>query len=502
MEKNQFEKILDTIKDVSIKTVSSLRELLQTVDANAAAPASGSLNARGRIEAIFDKGTFMESGAYIRRRANELCADSDAFEGVICGWGSVDGRLVFAFSQDYARTQGALTEAHAEKITEIYRLAIENGAPVIGIFDSAGAYLPEGVRALAGYSKVMNCAAKASGVIPQIAVVPGVCAGSAAVIAGMFDFIVMSEKNSSLSFNAPFAVGNEVGTSDFAAKSGMAALCGADDADCIAKAKLLLSYLPMNNMEGTVEERSRDDANRLCDLTAYKDGGDVSLLISAVADEGRFIELYKDFAPEMACGFVSMNGTVCGVAADRKSVDGGVLSADAARKAARLVSFCDSFDIPVISVLDSAGPDVSAEAEASPYAAELAKLAFAYANAKCPMITVIAGEAYGAHFALMGAKALGADVVLALEGAKTGAMSADRAVAFLWNDQITAEVSRESLEKKWNETVASPVSAAACGAVDDIVADSELRQRICAAVMMLSAKSKCAPARRHANMPL
>lgn len=503
MEKNQFEMIFDAIKDASIKTVSSLRKLLEETDFKAAdAPLSGALSARDRIEALFDRGTFMESGAFVRRRASETTADSDGFEGVICGWGSVGGRLCFAFSQDYSRTKGALTEAHAEKIAEIYRLALDNGAPVIGIFDSAGAFLPEGARALSGYSKLMSCAAKASGVIPQVAVVPGVCAGSASVIAGMFDFIIVSEDKSSLSFNAPFAVGSEAGTSDFAARSGLAALCAKDDGDCIVKAKLLLSYLPMNNMESSVDENSRDDANRLVDISAYKNGGDITSLIEAVADDGKFLELYASYAPEMACGFISLGGTVCGVAADRKTVNGGVLTAGAARKAARLVSFCDSFDIPVISVLDSEGPDVSLEAEASPYAAELAKLAFAYANAKCPLVTLIAGEAYGAHFSLMGNKALGADVVLALEDAKIGAMSAPRAVAFLWNDQISADVTREELERKWNETVASAVAAAAAGAVDDIVDDAQLRQRLCGSVMMLSAKSKGAHARRHANMPL
>lgn len=501
MEKKHFDAIRDALKSAGIKTASALRSLLDEADSNAASSGE-SLSARGRIEALFDEGTFMESGAFVRRRASELCADDDAFEGVICGWGSVQGQLVFAFSQDYSRTKGAMSEAQAEKIAEIYRLAIENGAPVVGIFDSAGAYLPEGVRALAGYGSIMSCVSKASGLIPQIAVIPGVCAGSAAVVAGMFDFIIISDKKGTVSFNAPFVVGESAGKSDFAAKTGLAALTAANDSECIAKAKLLLSYLPMNNMEGTVEEISRDDANRLVDISDYKDTGDTAALVAAVADEGKYLELYASYAKEMTCGFISVGGTVCGVVANRKSVNGGILTAGAARKAARMITFCDSFDIPVITVLDSEGPDVSLDAEASPYAAELAKLAFAYAGAKTSMVTVIAGEAYGALFSLMGSKALGADVVLALEGAKVGAMSASKAVAFLWNDQITEEVSREELEAKWNETVSTPVAAAAAGQIDDIIDEAELRQRICGAVMMLSAKSKCTPAKRHSNMPL
>ncbi len=503
MEKNVSEMILDALKSAGIKTAAALREIFSDAEKKATAPAD-CLTARGRIEALFDEGTFMESGKYVRRTPSELDGGADdSFEGVICGWGAVGGKLVYAFSQDYSRTKGALTEAQARKIEEIYRLAIENGAPVIGIFDSAGALLPEGVRALAGYSRMMNCVSRASGVIPQIAIIPGVCAGSAAVVAGMFDFIIISEAKGTVSFNAPFVLGCEkAGKSEFVQKSGLAALAAKNDGECIAYAKALISYLPMNNMEGTVEGISRDDANRLCDISAYHATKSAAALIGAVADDGKFLELYSEYAKEMAVGFISLNGTVCGVVANNKAENGGILTAGAARKAAKMITFCDSFDIPVISILDSEGPDVSVEAEASPYASELAKLAFAYSQAKCAMITLIAGEAYGAHFSLMGAKALGADVVLALDSAKIGVMSAGRAVAFLLNDKITETVSRAELEAKWDAKIGSPVAAAGAGEVDDIIADEEIRQRLAGALMMLAAKSKCAPARRHSNMPL
>lgn len=503
MEKNVSEMILDALNGTGIKTAAALREIFSEAESKVSAPADG-LTARGRIEALFDEGTFMESGKFVRRTPGELDGSADdCFEGVICGWGAVAGRLVFAFCQDYSRTKGALTEAQAGKIEEIYRLAMENGAPVIGIFDSAGALLPEGVRALAGYSRMMNCASRASGVIPQIAIIPGICAGSAAVVAGMFDFIIISESKGNVSFNAPFVLGCEAaGKSEFVAKSGLAALTAKNDADCIALAKVLLSYLPMNNMEGTVEDFSRDSANRIVDISAYKASKNTLELIGAIADDGKYLELYGEYAKEMTAGLISLNGTVCGVVANNKAVNGGILTAGAARKAAKLITFCDSFDIPVITILDSEGPDVSLEAESSPYASELAKLAFAYANAKCALITLIAGEAYGAHFSLMGSKALGADVVLALDSAKIGVMSAGRAVAFLLNDKITANVSRGDLEAKWDAKIGSPVAAASCGEVDDIIDDGEIRQRLAGALMMLSAKSKCAPARRHTNMPL
>ncbi|MBO5196400.1 MAG: hypothetical protein J6C03_04820 [Clostridia bacterium] len=503
MDKKNFDTLLATLKETGVKTVSALRKLLAETEANAAAPAE-CLTARGRIEALFDEGTFMESGAYVRRVKSELDSGSnDSFEGVICGWGSVSGRLVYAFSQDYSRTKGALSEAQAKKIKEIYRLAIQNGAPIVGIFDSAGALLPEGVRALAGYGAIMNCVAEASGVIPQIAVIPGVCAGSAAVVAGMFDFVIISEKNGNVSFNAPFVMNApEAGKADFVSKSGLAAITAVNDGDCILKTQKLLSYLPMNNAEGTVMEVSNDDVNRLVDISEYETTKDVSDLIKSFADNSTFLELYASYAKELACGLVSVGGMVAGIVGNRKSVNGGILTAAAARKAARMISFCDSFNIPVVTILDSEGPDVSIEAEASPYAAELAKLAYAYAGAKTPMITVIAGEAYGAVFSLMGSKSLGSDVVLALDSAKIGVMSAKKAVAFLWNDKITADVTRDQLEAQWDETVGSPVAAASAGEIDDIIDSAELRQRIGGALMMLSAKSKCAPVRRHANMPL
>ena len=503
MDKKNLDAILAAFKSAGIKTAAALRSLLAETDA--AAPSSAeSLTARGRIAALFEEGTFMESGAYVKRRMSELDgAAADAFEGVICGWGSVAGRLVYAFSQDYSRTKGAISEAHAKKIAEIYRLAMENGAPIIGIFDSAGALMPEGVRALAGYSTLMNCAAAASGVIPQIAIVPGVCAGSASVVAGMFDFLIISEAKGSVSFNAPFVLGEKaVGTSAFVTESGLAALTASGDGDCIAKAKLLLSYLPMNNQEGTVYTAERDNINRLIDLSAYEASKNVLDLIGAIADKGSFLETYAAYGKELVTGFLALGGSIVGVVANQKCVNDGILTAHAARKASRMITFCDSFHIPVVTVLDSKGPDVSLEAEASTYASELARLAFAYSTAKTPLITLIAGEAYGAVFSLMGAKAQGADVVLALESAKIGVMPASSAVAFLWNDQITEEITREDLEQQWDETVGSPVAAAASGEIDDIIDAAELRQRIAGAVMMLSAKSKKIPARRHSNMPL
>lgn len=503
MDKNSLESMLDSLKKAGIKSASALREFLYQTDKEHKEAAGGALSARDRINEIFDKGTFSEYGAYVRRRSSEFDAGkTDEFEGVICGWGAVNGRLVYCFAQDYTRTKGALSEAHAKKIKDIYKLALENGAPIIGIFDSAGALLPEGTRALAGYSTIMNCAAKASGVCPQIAIIPGHCAGAASVIAGMFDFVILSEDNASLSFNPPFVLDLKNDKAAFSSEFGLAALLGKNDSQCIEKARALLSYLPSNNSEGSVTEYSNDEINRLCDISAYKSSRNLADIICAFSDDASFFEIYSEYAPEAAVGFISLAGMVVGIAANRYSENGGILTPSAARKISKMISFCDSFNIPVITIVDCTGTDNSIDAEKTPYAAEIAKLAHTYATAKTPLITLIAGEAYGTVFSVMGSKSLGADLVYSLESAKIGVMNAASAVAFMHNDKISESVSREDLEKAWDEYVASPVSAASSGEIDDIISDNEIRQRLAAALLMLSCKSKENIKRRHANFPL
>ena len=500
MDKKNMEVLHGSLNRTDVKTASALRDLLHEADAKSAPAKDGGLSARERITMFFDEGTFVETGAYVTRRISEFDADApDAFEGVICGWGSVNGRLVYAFSQDIARTKGSVSEAHARKICEIYRLACENGAPVVGILDSAGAYLPEGVRALAGYGQIMRSISMASGVVPQIAVIPGIAEGAAAVMAGMFDFVVMA--NGTVSVTPPFVLGKATGA-EYAAETGIAALCEKDDASAIAAARTLINYLPSNNAEGTAEIMTADEVNRHADISAYADKREADVLITAAADDGKYLELYKAYAPEVSTGFISIGGVVCGIVANNYAVNGGTLTPLAARKAAKMVSFCDAFNIPVVTFVDSKGTSAALSAENAPYAAEIGKLANAYASARTPVITLISGEAYGTVFAVMGSKALGADVVLALDTAKVGCMNAASAVAFLWNDKITGSVTRDQLEKEWDETVGSPVEAARAGEIDDIIASEEIRQRIAAYVIMLQAKSKTAPIRRHINMPL
>lgn len=493
MDKFNLEAFAETLRNISVKTASALRDLLAESDL----PNGSELNARGRLEALFDEGTFSELGAYVRRRAGEFDPEAkDEFEGVICGWGAVNGRLVYAFSQDMTRCSGSVSEAHARKICELYRLAVANGAPVVGIFDSAGAYLPEGVRALAGYGSIMKAASAASGVIPQIAVVSGYASGASAVICGMFDLVITSE-NGTLSVNAPTLV---EGKCENAGSVGT--LSAENDAQAMALARSILDYLPSNNAEGAPDGISSDSVNRESSLAAYESTSDAHDLISAIVDDGKIIELYADYAPEALCALASVGGAAVGVVATNKAVNGGILSAKAARKLSRAVSLFDSFNIPILTLVDSEGLDRAAASEGAPYAGELAKLASAYAAAGSPMVTLVAGEAYGSVFTVLGSRALGADLVFALDSAKIASMNAESAVAFLWNDKISADVTRDQLEKCWDSSVATPVEAAAAGELDDIISGAEARARIGAAFAMLSCKSTACASRRHLVMPL
>lgn len=441
-----------------------------------------------KINALFDAGTFVEIGSYVRRsnRAEE-------YEGVVCGYGSVDGKLVFAFSQDSDRMKGAFDEVHARKIEKLYEMAIANGAPVVAMLDSAGAVIYEGSAVLSGYGRVMKCVSEASGIIPQIGMITGVCAGMSATIAAMLDLVVTVKDQSKLYVNAPFVVGKEVGTAEYAAANGLAALVAADENDAFAKVRELVAVLPSNNVDGTELEVNADDLNRKVAV----EGLSGEALVCEIADEKRYLSLYNDYAPEMSVGFASFGGIFAGVVyAD------GKISVKGARKAAKMVTLCDSFNIPLLTLVDSEGVVVDKDAEEAPFASELAKLAMAYTSSKNAKVTVVVGKAYGAAYTLMGSRSVGADIAFALENAAISVLAPEASVAFAWNDKITAEKSREDLEAEWKEKCASPIDAAEKGDIDDVIAADELRQRICAAFGMLFAKADAKPARRHINLPL
>lgn len=449
---------------------------------------------KARLEKLFDAGTFVELGAYTRRPS-----DSEALESVVCGYGALDGKLVFAFVQDSGRTKGAFGERHAKKIAGMYSLALKNGAPVIGVFDSAGAVVYDGAAAMAAYGKVMKCVSEASGIIPQIALIDGVCGGSSAVLASMFDFTVTVKDKSKLYVNSPFVIGEEAAKSGFAAATGVAAVECAGEAEAYAFVKRLLAAIPQNNAEGALSADITDDINRAVAFDAENYKADE--LIANISDNGSFVRVYDKYAKGACLGFARFGGVTAGVVASATETD-GVLDIATARAAAKLISFCDGFGIPVVTLVNSCGLDVSMEAEGASYASELAKLAMAYTISDNAKVTVVLGKAYGAAFTLLGSKSVGADIAYALEGACISVLSPEASVAFVWNDKVGEDKSREEVEAEWKKEYASARDAADCGEIDDVIEASELRKRICAALSMLALKAEGTPCRRHAVMPL
>ena len=437
---------------------------------------------RMTMTALFDAGTFVETGVFVRRGG-----DGEPYDAVLTGYGSVNGKLAFAFVQDSDRKAGALDEVGAGKIEKLYEQALRVGAPVIGVFDSAGAVVFDGAPALTAYGRVMKCVSGASGIIPQIALIQGICTGMAAVIASMFDVTVTVKAVSEIAFKAGSAKGED--KTPYAEGCGLTAVNAADEATAVASVRDLITLLPRNNRDVADVEPTDDPARPVPadELTGLA-------LVKALADHGRVMNLYEGFAPEMTAALCTIGGRTCGVIATDASVEDGKLTPKGARKAARLVSFCDAFSIPVVTLVDSAGVDLSAPREPAPVFGKLAK---AYITATTAKITVVVGNAYGASFTLLGSRALGADLALALPETVISVLPPEVAVAFVMNDQITADKPREAVEAEWMGKIASPVKAAESGDIDDIIPAAELRARLSSALYMLAEKADTTPDRKH-----
>ncbi len=460
-------------------TKTELRGLPTVEELRASLVSGENSTARERLELLFDAKTFVETAAYAKRSFSDFLSTESAneFEGVITGYGAIDGKLVFAFAEDSSRMGGVIDERHAKKITDLYKLAIANGAPVIGIFDSNGTDIFEGTAGLAAYGKIMASVAKASGVIPQIAFVSGKCIGTAAAIASMFDFIIKSSE-------AQFYVSSPALTGKEDAQDAVITYSATAE-QCVAYIRSLISYIPDNASVGVVVSECSDNLNKK--LGELDFSGDALSAISVIADNGVFYELSRDFAPGASTVFATVGGVKCAIVANSFSVNEGRITAQIAKKITKFVSFCDAFSIPVVTLVDSLGLDVSPENEPL-FAPELAKLAFAYSTSTIPKVTVILGHAIGASFVLLGSKALGADLVYATDSSEIGALNAESGVAFAWDKYITLEKTREELIAEWKTSVSSPAVAAASGEIDDIISVNELRARICSALLMLSAK--------------
>ena len=436
---------------------------------------------RERITALFDAGTFVEMGAFVRR-------DED-YDAVLCGYGAIDGKPAYAFVQDSDRNKGAFDAKGAAKIARLYEQAVRCGAPVIGVFDSAGAVVYDGAAALGAYGRLMKCVEGASGIIPQIAYVTGVCSGMAATAAALFDLTVTVKDQSELFVTPPSVTGEDNGKTAYAEANGLSAINADTEADATAAVRALIGLLPRNNQD-IADVEPTDDINRAVAI----DGLTGLSLVEALADNGIAVALWSGYAGEVQTALARIGGSTVALMAGDNRINDGKLTAKGAAKAAHLIALSDAFSIPVFTLVDAAGTDPVADAAQS---GAFAGLAAAYLSATCPKITAVVGKAYGAAFTLLGSRSVGADLALALPDAVISVMDPTAAVAFVWNDRITQEKSRAEVEAEWIRTNATPERAAADGEIDDVVPAAELRQRLCAAVYMLAEAADATPARKH-----
>lgn len=456
------------------QSTQKLREIINArrSEASAELEKAGKLTARARMDIIFDEGTFAEVGAFIG-------GDSDEdFCPVVTGYGSIDGLLVFAFSQDYSRLHGAMGKAHAKKICKIIEMALEVNAPVIGVFDSAGAKIDEGSDALNACGEVISSLAFSKGIIPTIAVVAGPCGGAGAVAASLCDVIIVAEKTGSL-YMVPSSMLEDktLGKPEKLAETGVSAITAEDDASACLAARDLCKYF-------TPEMITTDDGNRAFDSSVFENPKyDVHSVIGSLFDAGSFTELFAKRAPQMTVGLASMNGRVCGVIANNPSFKDGKMCPGACEKAVKLIKLCRTIDVPVVTLVDGVGVGTTDKIEIGGVAGKLAELAMAY-SASARKVTVITGEAYGTAYSVLGSKALGADFVLALDRAKISPMNPVSAVEFL--GEVYDESKVDEIAAKWADENASPLEAAKKGYVDDIIEASELRARVASALEMFA----------------
>ena len=456
------------------QSTQKLREIINArrSEASAELEKAGKLTARARMDIIFDEGTFAEVGAFIG-------GDSDEdFCPVVTGYGSIDGLLVFAFSQDYSRLHGAMGKAHAKKICKIIEMALEVNAPVIGVFDSAGAKIDEGSDALNACGEVISSLAFSKGMIPTIAVIAGPCGGAGAVAASLCDVIIVAEKTGSL-YMVPSSMLEDktLGKPEKLAETGVSAITAEDDASACLAARDLCKYF-------TPEMITTDDGNRAFDSSVFENPKyDVHSVIGSLFDAGSFTELFAKRAPQMTVGLASMNGRVCGVIANNPSFQDGKMCPGACEKAVKLIKLCRTIDVPVVTLVDGVGVGTTDKIEIGGVAGKLAELAMAY-SASARKVTVITGEAYGTAYSVLGSKALGADFVLALDRAKISPMNPVSAVEFL--GEVYDESKVDEIAAKWADENASPLEAAKKGYVDDIIEASELRARVASALEMFA----------------
>jgi propionyl-CoA carboxylase beta chain len=480
--------------------------------------AKGKMTARERVEAFLDPGSFVETDALARHRAHDFGVDKNRpyGDGVVTGYGTVDGRKVCVFSQDFTVFGGSLGEVFGEKIVKVMDLALKTGCPVVGINDSGGARIQEGVVSLGLYGEIFYRNVMASGVVPQLSLIMGPCAGGAVYSPAITDFTLMVDKTSHMFITGPDVIktvtGEDVefeelgGAHTHNSKSGVAHFVATDENDCLDLARALLSYLPDNNLD---EPPAYDEATDVDELDAELDTlipdssnqpYDMHTVVEHVLDDGEFLEVHALFAPNILCGFGRIDGRSVGVVANQPMHFAGCLDIDASEKAARFVRTCDAFNVPVVTFVDVPGflPGTGQEWEG--IIRRGAKLIYAYAEATVPKVTIITRKAYGGAYDVMGSKHLGADVNLAWPTAEIAVMGAQGAVNIIFRKEPVE--SRPELVEDYNLHFATPYIAAERGYVDAVIAPSETRGQVIRALRQLRTKRQSLPPKKHGNIPL
>jgi len=479
----------------------------------------GKLAARERLDLLFDPGTFEEWGMFVEHRSHDFGMEEQKIpgDGVVTGHGLVNGRRVFAFSQDFTVFGGSLSEAHAEKICKIMDQALKVGAPVVGLNDSGGARIQEGVASLAGYAEVFQRNVLASGVVPQVSLVMGPCAGGAVYSPAMTDFIFMVKDSSYMFVTGPDVVKTVThetvsheelgGALTHTAKSGVADLAFDNDAEALLQLRRFLDFLPLSNREPPPHKATKDPADRIensLDTLVPANPNkpyDMKELIEKVADEGEFFELQPGYAKNIVTGFARLDGYPIGVVANQPMVLAGCLDIDSSRKAARFVRFCDCFNIPLVTFVDVPGFLPGTAQEYGGIIKHGAKLLFAFAEATVPKVTVITRKAYGGAYDVMSSKHLRGDVNYAWPSAEIAVMGPKGAVEIIFRgDKSAAQIEKRAEE--YREKFANPFVAGSRGFIDDVIMPHSTRRRLCRALALLRSKRLENPWKKHDNIPL
>ncbi len=480
----------------------------------------GKLTARERIELLMDDGSFEEFDMFVEHRSSEFGMEKTKIpgDGVVTGWGTINGRVVYVFAKDFTVFGGSLSETHAKKITKIQDMALRNRAPIIGLFDAGGARIQEGVDALGGYGEVFTRNVLASGVIPQISLIMGPCAGGDVYSPAMTDFIFMVRDTSYMFVTGPDVVKtvtNETVTAEelggakvHTTKSSIADRAYENDVEALLQMRRLMDFLPSNNQDGVPEMPTRDRADRL-DIsldTLIPDNPnkpyDIKELILKVVDEADFFEIQEAYAKNIVVGFARMEGRTVGIVANQPMLLAGVLDSDASRKAARFVRFCDCFDIPLLTFVDVPGFLPGTAQEYGGLIKHGAKLLFAFAEATVPKVTCITRKAYGGAYDVMSSKHIRGDVNYAWPSAEIAVMGAKGAAEIIYRSELNDPEKIKARSDEYQRRFANPFVAAERGYIDEVIRPAATRMRICRALNMLRNKTVENPWKKHDNIPL